>query len=47
MMHGLVREGGPTYWDQAATLFDWGASRSHRTRASAGSEPTTRYPMET
>lgn len=24
MMHGLVREGGPTYWDQAATLLDWG-----------------------
>ena len=24
MMHGLVREGGPTYWDQAAGLFDWG-----------------------
>lgn len=24
MMYGLVKEGGPTYWDQAATLFDWG-----------------------
>jgi D-alanyl-D-alanine carboxypeptidase (penicillin-binding protein 5/6) len=24
MMHGLVREGGPTYWDQAASLLDWG-----------------------
>lgn len=24
MMHGLVREGGPTYWDQAAALLDWG-----------------------
>ena len=24
MMYGLVRPGGPTYWDQAATLFDWG-----------------------
>ena len=24
MMYGLVREGGPTYWDQAATLLDWG-----------------------
>jgi D-alanyl-D-alanine carboxypeptidase (penicillin-binding protein 5/6) len=24
MMYGLVREGGPTYWDQAASLFDWG-----------------------
>lgn len=24
LMHGLVREGGPTYWDQAAALLDWG-----------------------
>jgi len=24
MMYGLLKEGGPTYWDQAATLFDWG-----------------------
>jgi len=24
MMYGLVHEGGPTYWDQAATLLDWG-----------------------
>lgn len=24
MMHGLVKEGGPTYWDQAAALLDWG-----------------------
>ena len=24
MMYGLVREGGPTYWDQAQTLLDWG-----------------------
>lgn len=24
MMYGLVKEGGPTYWDQAATLLDWG-----------------------
>ncbi len=24
MMHGLVKEGGPTYWDQAAGLLDWG-----------------------
>jgi D-alanyl-D-alanine carboxypeptidase (penicillin-binding protein 5/6) len=24
LMHGLVKEGGPTYWDQAAGLFDWG-----------------------
>jgi D-alanyl-D-alanine carboxypeptidase (penicillin-binding protein 5/6) len=24
MMYGLVREGGPTYWDQAGNLLDWG-----------------------
>jgi D-alanyl-D-alanine carboxypeptidase (penicillin-binding protein 5/6) len=24
MMYGLVRRGGPTYWDQAASLLDWG-----------------------
>jgi D-alanyl-D-alanine carboxypeptidase (penicillin-binding protein 5/6) len=24
MMYGLVREAGPTYWDQAANLFNWG-----------------------
>ncbi|MGE2712526.1 D-alanyl-D-alanine carboxypeptidase family protein [Mycolicibacterium litorale] len=24
LMHGLVKEGGPTYWDQAAALLDWG-----------------------
>jgi serine-type D-Ala-D-Ala carboxypeptidase (penicillin-binding protein 5/6) len=24
MMYGLVHEGGPTYWDQAASLLDWG-----------------------
>jgi len=24
MMYGLVKAGGPTYWDQAASLFDWG-----------------------
>ncbi|OBG39689.1 D-alanyl-D-alanine carboxypeptidase family protein [Mycobacterium sp. E3198] len=24
MMYGLVKAGGPTYWDQAAGLFDWG-----------------------
>lgn len=24
LMHGLVVEGGPTYWDQAAALLDWG-----------------------
>jgi D-alanyl-D-alanine carboxypeptidase (penicillin-binding protein 5/6) len=24
MMYGLVQHGGPTYWDQAASLFDWG-----------------------
>jgi D-alanyl-D-alanine carboxypeptidase (penicillin-binding protein 5/6) len=24
MMYGMVQHGGPTYWDQAASLFDWG-----------------------
>ncbi|MDV3127221.1 serine hydrolase [Mycobacterium sp. 21AC1] len=24
MMYGLVKEGGPTYWDQATALLDWG-----------------------
>ncbi len=24
LMYGLVREGGPTYWDQASALLDWG-----------------------
>ncbi len=28
MMYGLVKEGGPTYWDQAAALFDWGFALS-------------------
>jgi serine-type D-Ala-D-Ala carboxypeptidase (penicillin-binding protein 5/6) len=28
MMYGLVKEGGPTYWDQAATLFNWGFEQS-------------------
>ena len=28
MMYGLVRQGGPSYWDQAASLFDWGFALS-------------------
>ena len=24
MMYGLVADGGPTYWDQATALLDWG-----------------------
>jgi D-alanyl-D-alanine carboxypeptidase (penicillin-binding protein 5/6) len=24
LMYGLVTEGGPTYWDQASALLDWG-----------------------
>ena len=24
MMYGLIREGGPNYWDQAMALLDWG-----------------------
>lgn len=29
MMYGLVREGGPTYWDQAAMLLDWGFAQGN------------------
>lgn len=28
MMYGLVREGGPSYWDQAATLLNWGFAQN-------------------
>ncbi|WP_135453619.1 D-alanyl-D-alanine carboxypeptidase family protein [Mycobacterium sp. DL99] len=35
MMYGLVKEGGPTYWDQASTLLDWGFAQDHS--ASIGS----------
>lgn len=24
MMYGVLKDGGPTYWDQAGSLFDWG-----------------------
>lgn len=24
LMFGLIKEGGPTYWDQASSLLDWG-----------------------
>jgi D-alanyl-D-alanine carboxypeptidase (penicillin-binding protein 5/6) len=24
MMYGLIHQGGPTYWDQAGSLLDWG-----------------------
>ena len=35
MMYGMVTPGGPTYWDQAASLFDWGFALSPQ--ASIGS----------
>ena len=35
MMFGLIREGGPTYWDQAAGLLDWGFAQNQQ--ASVGS----------
>src|SRR6476659_8834611 len=35
MMYGLIKEGGPTYWDQAAGLLDWGFAQDPR--ASIGS----------
>jgi len=28
MMYGMVHEGGPTYWDQAAMLLDWGFAQN-------------------
>jgi len=28
MMFGMVKEGGPTYWDQAGALLDWGFAQS-------------------
>ncbi|PND57844.1 D-alanyl-D-alanine carboxypeptidase [Mycobacterium sp. ENV421] len=28
MMYGLIHEGGPTYWDQAAALLDWGFAQN-------------------
>lgn len=28
MMYGLVVEGGPTYWDQAGALLDWGFAQN-------------------
>lgn len=35
MMYGLIHEGGPTYWDQAASLLDWGFE--HDGQSSVGS----------
>lgn len=35
MMYGLVHEGGPTYWDQAATLLNWGFAQSPQTGVAA------------
>lgn len=35
MMFGLIHEGGPTYWDQAAGLLDWGFAQNRQ--ASVGS----------
>lgn len=31
MMYGLVKEGGPTYWDQATALLDWGFAQDRST----------------
>jgi len=30
MMYGLIKEGGPTYWDQAIGLFDWGFAQNRQ-----------------
>ena len=31
MMYGLIKEGGPTYWDQAVGLLDWGFAQNRDT----------------
>ncbi len=31
MMYGLIKEGGPTYWDQAVGLLDWGFAQNPNT----------------
>lgn len=31
MMYGLIVEGGPTYWDQATALLDWGFAQDRST----------------
>ena len=46
MMYGLIKEGGPTYWDQAAGLLDWGFAQDPRS-ASAHSKLLNRNASET
>jgi serine-type D-Ala-D-Ala carboxypeptidase (penicillin-binding protein 5/6) len=35
MMYGLVKAGGPTYWDQASALLDWGFAQDRSTDVGA------------
>lgn len=35
MMYGLIKEGGPTYWDQAVGLFDWGFAQDRQISVSS------------
>lgn len=35
MMYGLIKEGGPTYWDQAVGLFDWGFAQDRQVSVSS------------
>jgi D-alanyl-D-alanine carboxypeptidase (penicillin-binding protein 5/6) len=35
MMYGLIVEGGPTYWDQASGLLDWGFAQPAETSIGA------------
>jgi D-alanyl-D-alanine carboxypeptidase (penicillin-binding protein 5/6) len=35
MMYGLIKEGGPTYWDQAVGLFDWGFAQDRQMSVSS------------
>ena len=35
LMYGIVVEGGPTYWDQAAGLLDWGFAQNQQASVGA------------
>src|SRR6201991_4648558 len=35
MMYGLIKEGGPTYWDEAMGLFDWGFAQDRQMSVSS------------
>lgn len=35
MMFGMIKEGGPTYWDQAGALLDWGFAQDRNASVGA------------